>query len=198
MPILSVAKNGEQLCVVGSDDVWMFSASVWADIWGPEGSALTVTGGSKRRQNDETDFLIWEMQHELNVGDRITFSFEEGSISLPKGRKIEDEPTPEEKKIDFFGPVPEEEIIRLESRPALNAQCSWRFKIEGGVELTVAPDTTRQSVGLHLLWNEERPQRMRVNLSKSSLREITSRTGGEEVFLEYVPLGTRFEIAVGI
>lgn len=197
MPVLSVTKNGEQLCVVGSDDVWMFSASVSADIWGPEGSALTVTGGSKRRQNGETDFLIWEMQHELKVGDRIAFSFEEGAVSLPKGNKIED-PRPEKKKIDFFGPVPEGEIIRLESRPALNTRCSWRFKIAGGAELTVAPDATRQQIGLHLLWNEERPQRMRVNLSKSSLREITSRTGGEEVFLEYVPLGTRFEIAVGI
>jgi len=43
-----------------------------------------------------------------------------------------------------------------------------------------------------------RPDRLRVNLSKSSLREIASRVAGEEVFLEYLPIGARVEIAIGI
>jgi len=34
MPVLRVTKNDKQLCVVGSDDVWSFSASVSGDIWG--------------------------------------------------------------------------------------------------------------------------------------------------------------------
>jgi hypothetical protein len=37
---------------------------------------------------------------------------------------------------------------------------------------------------------------MRVSLSKSSLREIFARSPGEEIFLEYVPLGSQVEISV--
>ena len=199
MPVLRVMKNGNHLYTVGSDDVWMFSASVWGDIWGPEVSFLDVSGGSKRRPDGESDFLIWEMLHELTKLDRITFFFEEGSESSPKGKKFDpDACPPEEPKIEMSFPPTDEDLTKLEARPALNSGLSWSFSVNAAQSIEVAPDIARQHVGLHLLWNEQRPERLRVNLSKSSLREISSRTEGEEVFLQYVPVGTRLEVAVGI
>lgn len=197
MPILRVTKNGTPVCIVGSDDVWSFTASLHGDMWGPERSELTVTGGGKLQPDNSSEFLIWEMAHELRLGDRISFSFEEGVTSSPQGAVFVSEPTPESEKIDFFGPVPEEEIARLENRPTLNAKCSWRFILNHGEqEVLAAVDETRQSISLHILWNEMRPERMRVSLSKSSLREITGKTGGEELFLRYVALGASVEVTV--
>jgi hypothetical protein len=95
-------------------------------------------------------------------------------------------------------PPTEEDLTKLESRPLLNAELTWALSINQAVAISVAPDTTRQHVGLHVLWNEERPQRLRVNLSKSSLREIVRRSDGEELFLEYVPLGSSIETTVGL
>lgn len=199
MPVLRVTKNGRHLCTVGSDDVWMFSASVWGDIWGPEVSFLDVSGGSKRRPDGESDFLIWEMPHELSKLDRITFFFEEGSRSSPIGNKFDSDPyPPEEPKIEMSFSPTDEDLTKLEARPTQNAKLSWSFLINSGETIEVAPDITRQHVGLHLLWNEDRPERLRVNLSKTSLREIANRSGGEELFLEYVPLSSTIEIAVGV
>src|SRR5258706_484632 len=198
MPLLRVTKNGTHLCSVGSNDVWTFSASLRADIWGPERSELTVTGGGKRLPDGSSDFLIWQMSHELKEGDRIGFSFEEGVASSPKGEVFIGEPTPDTEKIDFFGPVPEDEIVRLERRPTLNTKCAWRFVAPDEAALVAAPDETRQNVSLHILWNDMRPNRMRVNLWKSSLREVTSRSEGEELFLRYVEIGAHVEVSVGI
>ncbi|MBI4995884.1 MAG: hypothetical protein HZC22_03105 [Rhodocyclales bacterium] len=199
MPILRVTKNDIPLCTVGSDDVWMFSASVWGELWGPEVSFLDVSGGGKRRENGESDFLIWEMPHELVKGDRVAFFFEDGNISSPQGKLFDPSAeVPEEPKMDISFPPTAEDIVKLESRPPLNADLTWAFTIYQAPGISVAPDNIRQHVSLHVLWNEDQPQRLRVNLSKSSLREIVGRTGGEELFLEYVPLGSSFEIAVGL
>ncbi len=192
-------KNGKHLCTVGSDDVWMFSASVWGEIWGPEASFLDVSGGSKRRPDGESDFLIWEMPHELTKLDRITFYFEEGSASTPKGTKFDpDAYPPEEPKVEMSFPPTEEDLAKLEARPPLNSGLSWSFSVNGGQSINVAPDIAQQHVGLHLLWNEDRPERLRVNLSKTSLREIVSRSGGEKLFLGHVSLGSSIEIGVGV
>ncbi|WP_124553387.1 hypothetical protein [Methylophilus methylotrophus] len=190
-------KNGKHLCTVGSDDVWMFSARVWGELWGPEVSFLDVSGGGKHRNNGENDFLIWEMPHELVKGDCIAFFFEDGSESSPKGQLFDPSALEtEQPKIDISVPPTDKDVVKLESRPSLNADLTWSFKINQGPYTLVAPDKVRQHVSLHVLWNEERPQRLRVNLSRSSLREIVGRTGGEELFLEYIPLGSSFEVAV--
>jgi hypothetical protein len=199
MPVLRVLKNGTHLCTVGSDDVWMFSASVWGALWGPEASSLDISGGGKRKDNGESDFLIWEMPHELVKGDRIAFFFNDGSESTPKGKLFDPSAVePEQPKIDISIPPTDEDVVKLESRPSLNADLTWSVTINQAPATLVAPDSIRQHVGLHALWNEDRPQRLRVKLSRSSLREIVGRTGGEELFLEYIPLGSSFEVAVGL
>jgi hypothetical protein len=199
MPVLRVMKNGKHLCTVGSDDVWMFSASVWGEIWGPEVSFLDVSGGSKRRADGESDFLIWEMPHELTKLDRVTFYFEEGTTSAPTGTKFDPEAyPPEEPKIEMSFPPTEEDITKLEARPHLNGGLSWSFSVNGGQSIDVAPDVSQQHVGLHLLWNEDQPERLRVSLSKKSLREIVSRSDGEELFRGHVSLGSNIEIGVGV
>ena len=177
--------------------MWSFTASLHSDVWGPERSELTVTGGAKRQPDDSSEFLIWEMAHELQSGDRIAFSFEEGATSSPQGTVFVNKTSPESEKINFFGPVPEEEMERLENKPMLNLKCSWRFILnQGEPEISAAVDETRQSLSLHILWNEMRPELMRVSLSKSSLREITDRIGGKELFLRYVELGASVEVTV--
>jgi hypothetical protein len=196
MPALRVLKNGTHLCSVGSDDVWMFSASLHTDIWGTAASELTVTGGGKRRPDGSSDFLIWHIGHELKNGDLVEFVFEDGDASFPKAELFIDEPTPEEKRIDFFAPVPEAELAQLEARPRLNPTCRWRFAALDDPPVSASLDETRQSMSLHILWDEMRPERMRVNLTKDSLREITGRSRGEGLYLRYVNAGARVEVRV--
>lgn len=198
MPILRVSKNGNHLCTVGSDDVWMFSADVHGNIWGPELSELSVTGGSKRRDGGQADLLVWEFSHELIADDRVAFSFEDGSLSSPKGREFAHKASHDEAQTDFFGPQPEAELARIESLSRLDAPCRWQFTLNGESLLNVAPDAARQYLNLLALWTGTRAQQLRISLSKSSLREISDRSGGEKLLLEYVNLGTRFEVAVGI
>ena len=131
--------------------------------------------------------------------DRITFYFEEGSASDPKATKFDpDAYPPEEPKIEMSFPPTEEYLAKLEARPPLNSGLSWSFSVNGGQSIEVAPNGAQQHVGLQLLWNEDRPERLRVRLSKTSLREIVGRSGGEELFLEYLSLGSSIEIAVGV
>lgn len=176
----------------------MFSASVWGEVWGPEVSFLDVSGGSKRSADGESDFLIWEMLRELTKLDRITFYFEEGTTSAPTGTKFDTEAyPPEEPKIEISYPPPEEDITRLEARPHLNSGLLWSFSVNGGQSIDVAPDVVQQHVRLHLLWNEDRPERLRVSLTKTSLRETVSRSEGKELFSGHVSLGSNIAIEVG-
>jgi hypothetical protein len=177
----------------------MFSASISSDLWGAEPSALNVSGGSKRRSDGSHDFLIWALPHELALGDEVDLYFEEGTLSDPPGTIFISEPDNSMDDGARFKswPPSEAELLDWEARPALNESLRWSFALNDGAPLLVGPDTQRQHVGLHTLWNEERPDRMRVSLSKSSLREICSRSGGEELLLAYVPVGSRVHIVVG-
>jgi len=94
-------------------------------------------------------------------------------------------------------PPSEVEMLEWESRVAKNAGLTWTFVLNGAAPICVCPDASRQHVSLHLLWNEERHDRLRVSLSKSSLRDIGDRTGGEELLLEYAPLSSRIQVVVG-
>ena len=199
MPQLRVLKNGQPFCVVGSEDVWMFTASVWADVWGPEISTLDISGGSKRRADGSHDFLIWAMPHELKRGDSIDIYFEPGTESNPKGSKFKPVPeTSNEGGARFHSwPPSESELLEWEARPPANSTLSWGFSLNDSPPMCVAPDVTRQHVSLHLLWNEERPERLRVNVSKSSIREICNRLDGEELLLQHVPISSRIQVTIG-
>lgn len=196
MPALRVTKNDEHLCTVGSDDVWTFSACVWADIWGPELSSLTVTGSSKPEEGGACDFLVWHLGHELKPNDRIAFFFTSGSTSSPTNQTPIDEPNAEEETTDYFAPIAEAELVKLESRTIANASCKWQFSFPGKAILLLSPSHQRQQCSLQLLWNDRRPDRLRINLSKSSLREISAREPGEDLFVQYVPQETLFELSV--
>jgi hypothetical protein len=199
MPRLRVHKNGEHLCSVGSEDVWMFSASIWAEIFGPDASTLDVSGGAKPVGDEEGEFLIWEMPHELAVGDRIDLFFEEASNSSPTGTpfKNDPDPIPEEPKFDWSDPPTEAQIHALESRDMRNDKTKWSVALNGIPRFALRPDTSRQHISLHLLWNDRHPERLRVSLSRKSLREIVNRTDGDELFLEDLPIGSSINVAIG-
>jgi len=197
MPVLRVSKNGSLLCTVGSDDVWMISAAISGDIWGPELSQLVVTGGPRPHDGRQTKLLIWHLSHELVAGDRVAFSFEEGSVSSPKGEEYASGGPDDQPQTDFFAPWSEAKLARRESRPTLAAPCKWRFSLDGEHILTVAPDAARQNLNFLALWSDDSASRLRISLSKSSLREISNRSGGEKMLLQYVQTGMRFELAVG-
>jgi hypothetical protein len=148
MPILRVTKNGAHICTVGSNDVWMFSASVWAELWGPEASTLDVSGGGKRRPDGSSDFLIWEMPHTLAAGDRVCLSFEEGEISRPDG-ELFDPPaeTLEQTEGEISFPPTAEEMEKLESRPHVNAELVWRVSINDAHSFSVVPDSIGRTLG---------------------------------------------------
>jgi len=69
--------------------------------------------------------------------------------------------------------------------------------LNGASPICVSPDSVRQHLGVHLLWNEERPERLRVNLSRSSIREICGRAGGEELLVQYVTSGSHVQVSIG-
>jgi len=197
MPVLRISKNGHPLCTVGSDDVWMISASIGGDIWGSELSELTVTGGRRSHDGEQSKLLIWQFGHELVSGDRVAFSFEEGSVSSPEGEEFVAGHPDDQPQQDYFAPWSEAELAHEESRPRLDAPCKWQFSLDGEDVLNIAPDAKRQSLHLLASWTEYDAPQLRISLSKSSLREISSRSGGEKLLLRYVEIGTRFELAIG-
>jgi hypothetical protein len=196
MPSLRISKNDEHLCTVGSDDVWTFSASVWADLWGPEVSSLTVTGSSRSEEGGSRDFLVWHLSHELKPDDRLLFLFTEGTASSPTDQTPIEEPGAEEETTDYFAPIAEAELLTLESRAIANASCRWQFSFPGKPLLLLSPSHKRQHCSLQLTWNDHRPDRLRISLSRSSLREISAREPGDELLLEYVPEETQFVLRV--
>jgi hypothetical protein len=193
MPSLRVTKNGKVLCVAGSDDAWTFTAAVYADIWGPERSTLTVTG-SARSEAVASEFLVWELDHQLKTGDMLEFSFLVDAASSPRENSPIEEPGADEAFQDFFAPIPEDELQKLEDRAIANDTCQWQFKVHGRPALIVAPDHQRQYCSLHITWGGHRVDQLRVSLSNASLREISSQGGGAELFLEHVS----FNSSVGL
>ena len=197
MPRLRITKNGRELCTAGSEHIWTFSAIVWADIWAPEASNITVTGSRPPDDAGIREFVVWHMSHELESGDHLQFSFLTGSESSPLDVAPIERPGADEEKIDFFAPLPELEMLELEARPIKNAGCKWSFTSGGQPPIRLSVDLVRQHLNLHLLWNDHRPERLRASLSKISLREISSRAQGEELLLEHFHVGAVLGLHVG-
>lgn len=173
----------------------MFSANVWSDIWGPEASSLAVHGSGKQRADGRIESLWWESARDLKIGDRVLFRFEEGSTSLPAGQVFDDEPSLDATH-DFSVLPSEEELLRLETMPARNAAVVWVVSVNDGAAIRVHPDSARQQMSLGLLWNEHHPDRLRVSLARSSLREAVARVTGEAILTECVAVDSRIEVVV--
>jgi hypothetical protein len=199
MSRLRVHKNGEHLCSVGSDDVWMFCASVWADVYGPEASFLEVSGSAKPTADGRREFLIWQLPYQLYVGDSIEFFFEIDSSSFPRGVVLPENVTdsPDTPEPDWSIPASEEQIRALESRTMRNCGTKWSIELPNHQRLELQPVPVSQHISLRLIWNDEHPQRLRVSLARTSFRAIASRIDGEQVLVEYFPMGSRLSVNIG-
>lgn len=198
MPSLLIEKNDKHFCTAGSNGLLMISVRVWGDLWSKEASNFDITGGAEE-QDGKTEFLIWDLQHELKNGDRLRFSFQEGDASSRPPEVFRDKferkdlPT-----TDPTWPPPEEEIAKFEARPLLNRDLAWRFSMNEAAPKVIRPEAGRQQLSFGLLWNNRRPERIRVSLHSTSLREALARVNGFDYVTEYVPLGSRFELHIGV
>jgi hypothetical protein len=197
MPSLKIIRNAKHLCTVGSDDVWMFSARIWIDIWGPEISTFDVSGGSMRGPNGESELLTWGLPDQLMRSDALSLFFEEQTKSLPNGKVFDPSDLPNEiPTIELSCPPTDDQLRKLESRAHDNLGASLDISIDGRQKYLLTPDQARQYGSISIMWDEHRPDRMRISISKSSLREISNRQQGEEILCGYFPLGTQLDIRV--
>jgi hypothetical protein len=198
MPALQITKNEEHLCTVGSRGLFMFSAGVWGDLWSEEAAHLNVTGGTEEIEG-KTEFLMWEFDHKLRNGDRVRFSFREGDTSSRPPETIRDKEKAwkDLPATDQPWPPPDDEIANFESRSITNVNLAWGFSMNGAAPTVYRPEGGRQQLSFSLLWNNRRPERIRVSLHSTSLREALARTGGKDYITEYVLLGSRFELQIG-
>ncbi|HKU86123.1 MAG TPA: hypothetical protein VJV77_07270 [Casimicrobiaceae bacterium] len=191
-------KNGEHLCTAGSADVWTFSGGVWSDATAQEVANLDVMGSAGALDDAVHDFLIWACPHELAFGDTIDLFFEADDRSNPPGTVFvageEENPEP---AFDWSDPPTEEQIRTLESRDAINKNVMWSVTVNQLQRFELQPDAVRQHLALHFLWNSRSPQRLRVSISRKSIREIVTRSEGEELLLDYLPVGSTLRVAIG-
>jgi hypothetical protein len=196
MATLSVAKNDQHLCTVGSTGLFMMSAGVWGDLWSKEAAHLDLTGGTEE-ENGKTEFLVWELLHELQKGDRLRFDFGPGDQSSRAPEVSPPDDTPITPFPNTNWPPSESEVAELERRPLVNDALAWRFSMNDQPPRVFEPQGGRQHLSFGLLWNNRHPERIRISLHCSSLREIVARQGGLDFITEYVPLGSRFELHIG-
>lgn len=199
MPTLRIVKNGQHLCTVGSAGIWMFTVQAWADIWSEPATHLDITGGTLH-DDGKNDFLIWEMDHKLVKGDHLVFEFGEGEEASRQPEVFDNEKAKEEVRKEspkWEWPLSAEAIAEMESRPITCADLVWYLSKNSEPKAAYRPGVGRQQMSLGLLWNSHRPERMRVALSSTSLREVLAREGGQDHVTEYVPIGTRVELEIG-
>ena len=196
MPALRVTKNDKHLCTVGSHGLFMMSVGVWGDLWSHEAAHLDVTGGTEE-PDGKSEFLIWEMLHRLQIGDRLRFDFEPGDESSRAPETSPSQPKPSSPIPDGTWPPSDKEMAEWEARPLLNKALAWGFSMNGLQASVVKPEGGRQHMSFGLLWNNRHPERIRVSLHCTSLREIVARQGGHDFITKYVPLGSHFELQIG-
>jgi hypothetical protein len=199
VPTLRIAKNGRHICTIGSAGIWMFSIHAWADVWSEPATHLDITGG-RLQPDGKDDFLIWEMDHKLVKGDQLVFEFLDGERSSREPELFDDEKAKDQEPKQspkWEWPLTAEATQEMESRPVKCADLVWYLSMNSSPKAPYRPGPGRQQMSLGLLWNSRRPDRMRVSLSSTSLREVIAREGGQEHVTEYVPIGTRVEFEVG-
>jgi hypothetical protein len=177
----------------------MFSADAWADVWSEPATHLNVTGGVVH-PDGTNDFLIWELDHKLLKGDHLLFEFGEGDQTSRAPEVFDDQKAKSEMRRDsapWDSPPSPKQIEEMEARAVKSPDLVWYFSKNSEQKLPYRPGPGRQQLAFGLLWNSQRPERMRVSLRSTSLREVLARQGGIEHLVEYVPIGTRFELDVG-
>jgi len=196
MATLRVAKNDQHLCTVGSRGLFMISAGVWGDLWSKEAAHLDVTGGTEETDG-KSEFLMWEFLHELRQGDRLRFDFGAGDESSRAPEVSPQDERPVTPMPNSTWPPSEREVAEWEQRPFVNDALAWRFSMNDQPPRVITPEGERQHLSFGLLWNNRHPERIRISLHCSSLREIVARQGGLDFITEYVPLGSHFELHIG-
>jgi hypothetical protein len=171
---------------------------VWADATAQEVANLDVMGSAGDLHDPSHDFLIWACPHELALGDTIDLFFESDDRSNPPGTVfVAGDEESLERAFDWSDPPTEEQIRTLELRDAINSNVMWSVTVNQSQRFELRPDAVRQHLALHFLWNNRSPQRLRVSISRKSLREIVARLDGEELLLDYLPLGSTLRVAIG-
>jgi hypothetical protein len=189
-------KNDEHLSTVGSSGLFMISAGVWGDVWSKEAAHLDVTGGTEE-PDGKSEFLMWEFLHELQMGDRLRFDFAGGDESSRPPEVSREKPDSSTPIPNHTWPPSEKEMAEWEQRPVLNEALAWRFSMNERQASAIRPEGGRQHLSFGLLWNNRHPERIRVSLGCTSLREIAARQDGLDFVTEYVPLGSHFELQIG-
>lgn len=196
MATLRVTKNDQHLCTVGSRGLFMISAGVWGDLWSTEAAHFDLTGGTEEADG-KTEFLMWEFLHELQKGDRLRFDFGNGDESSRAPEVSAKDEKPVTPIPSSTWPPSDGEVAEWEQRPFRNDALAWRFSMNERPPTVFTPEGGRQHLSFGLLWNNRYPERIRVSLHCSSLREIVARQGGLDFITEYVPTGSHFELHIG-
>jgi hypothetical protein len=140
------------------------------------------------------------MDHKLVKGDHLIFEFKDGEDSSRQPEVFDEKGTKEElakESPKWEWPLTTDSIKEMESRPVKCPDLVWFVSKNSSAKSPYRPGPGRQQMSLGLLWSNYRPERMRIALTSTSLREVLAREGGLEHVSEYVPVGTRVELEVG-
>lgn len=193
MPSLRISKNAEYLCSVGSDELWLFTASIRATLWGPERASMDVHGSSRPKDDGSREFRTWHMPLHLQAGDAVTFSFVDDGNSWPAGEVFVAEP---DEAMDSMFPPQEEHISRQEQRAPANRGAALCVQLNDREAIRVLPDEGGQCVSLSCTWVDHRPGSLRVSLTRNSLRGMCAREDGERLLQEQLGVGDAIHIVV--
>lgn len=193
MPSLRINRNTEYLCSIGSDELWVFTASIRATLWGPERASMDVHGSSRPKEDGRSEFRIWHMPLDLQAGDTVTFNFVDDGSSWPAGEVFVAEP---DEAMNSMFPLQEEHISRQEQQAPANRGAALGVQINDGEAIRVMPDEGGQCVSLICTWVDHRPGSLRVSLTKNSLRGICAREDGERLLQEQLGVGDAIHIVV--
>ncbi len=195
MHALEILRNGNALVVAGTADALMLRVDVSVAIEGDGLGSLDV-GGMKALDGERRSHLSWLELLPLVAEDEIDIRLvETASSSAPMSEQANDSE-------EFIAGQEQFEKLKETDPPAPrpmapdHPDASIALSINGAAPVIATLEGGRHFISLGILWTQWHPERCRVSLRSSSVKEALDRTGGVEWFLGNIAVGDCCKVKV--
>lgn len=180
MPAIVVLKNGIELAAVNTDHFGIMTVNLHGDVTGDEFSTLDFFGGVYG-SGDKDCHLLWVHDVEVLSSDTIEIQFSDPVPSETRGRTIE-EIYPKENSDEPVSETMEETFEHLKGLPRIRQKFRFRIETSDGAVSNTESDESDWSYHCMTMWQNFKPDRMRVSLTSDELTHIKDQEPGRKLF----------------
>jgi hypothetical protein len=195
-PGLIVRVNGKAAAAISSEGLNIISVRIQGDVLSPEIATLNATGGYYGAP-EETQHLLWIVDHVLSVEDDIQVEFQESVANSHAGKTI-GEVYPELSRLECGEPEDIGELAKhLKTQPPKRSGFRLQVSTTGMERQLIEVRAPQYSFFVSFMWQWTNANSAKFNVSSSTIQDIAEQKAGTNHLRKRLQYGQSVSVRVG-